>query len=253
MFSTHLKKICLTQSLTGRMERQKSQRAREWLKIKKGHEQLNIVIVCPWDILLNIDELSPPSTTSKQRVRKECSRFKKREFLSASSLRQQRLSPRSLLPTPEQYPKVKKEQRIRGSSTPASEGTGSALPVRPPPLSRGREKVWRRAEVRALDSSAVEDAGRGGPYLAESGLLSAPAPTLPGSQALCLAHLSRPGRGPSSSCGPAPGRLRAPPQPRPPPRERARPPASLAASGRACAPPAAYPARVAARAAPRGV
>lgn len=67
MFSTHLKRVCLPQSLTGRMERQKSQRAREWLKIKKGHEQLNIIIVCPWDILLNIDELSPPSTTSKHR------------------------------------------------------------------------------------------------------------------------------------------------------------------------------------------
>lgn len=193
---------------------------------------------------MNSDELPLSSTTPKKYillhiVRKECSSWKRRGSYqfppsgSKSSALHNYSNPSAVHRSEERA----KDQQLLHS---LSRGGGVHAPCVPPtPKSPGRKRVWREFEVSA-HSPAVEDVEKEGPYLANSGLFSALLPALvrvPGALpcapvATQLQHLQLPAAPPRSGSEPRP-------RPRPPTRGRARQTVSRAASGRACAPPAA--------------
>lgn len=128
-------------------------------------------------------------------------------------------------------------------------GGGFTLLVLPLPQKSLEKETVERSRGLA-HSPVIEDVEWEGAYLAKIGLSSVLLPALPqvpgalpcAPVATQLQHLQL--------LRPRPGPAQRPAPPRPPLRGRARPPASRAASGRACAPPGAYPAFPAARDAP---
>lgn len=106
------------------MEGEKNRRGREWLKVKKVKEQLNIRIF-PRETILNFDELPPSSTTRKKYiVRKDCSRRKRR---GSSQLPPSGTKGSALHNYSQAQRSTPKWGKSRGSATP------------PLPLSRGRD------------------------------------------------------------------------------------------------------------------